>query len=120
MWVAVVGVRAQENVSPVTTETEVKRVVQRDGKWFVETVYTRRVLEPLTTEMLFKVDEDAREDEQLEEQIKRADEEKRRKKAEQAERNRLLRQALRNGYVPEVKTLEEQKKVEEIRKRIGG
>jgi len=113
-------VNAQTSAAPPQNSVvEVKRVVQVNGKWYVETITTTRVFEPLTTEMLMKVDKDSSEDAELDNQIKAADDAKKQKKAEQAERNRLLRQALRNGYVPEVNTLEDQKRIDAIKKRLG-
>jgi hypothetical protein len=114
----VTGVYCQ-TVVPESKVLSVRKVVKVGVKFYVETTSTTTTYSELTTEQLLGVERDTEDVKRDEEEVDRVEKLKKERQAERVERNRLLREAIRRGYVPEVRTLEEAKKVEDIRKRLG-
>lgn len=104
---------------PAESDVTVKRVVKVGDKWYVETNRTTKTYQELTPDMLLEVQKEDQELAADDAEKKRVADEAAKKKLERAERNKLLKDALKKGYVPEVRTLEEQEKIDKIKKKLG-
>lgn len=106
-------------LDPQPQTVTVKKIVKIGEKFYIETSQTTKNYQTLTKELLFDVEND-------EINLIREDEEKQRiielniqKKEDRIERNRLLKDAIKKGYIPEAATLEEIEKIEKIKTKIG-
>lgn len=103
---------------PENKVLSVKKVVKVGGRFYVEESTTTINYTELTTEMLLEVEKEPSDDANDEAEKKRAEDEAKNRKAERQERNKLLKDALKRGYEPEVKTLEEKERVNKIKEKL--
>lgn len=103
---------------PESKVLTVKKVVKLGEKFYIETTSTTKTYVEMTTEQVLGVDRDTEDDKIDQAEIDRAERLKKERQAERLERNRFLREAMRQGYVPQARTVEEAKKIEAIRKRL--
>ena len=111
--------KAQTNVVPQSSSVTVKKVVKVGDKWYVETNTTTKAYAEVNTQMLLAVNEHDREAAQDSAELARAEALKKEKQTDRAERNKLLKDALKKGYVPEVNTIEDAKRLEAVKKKLG-
>lgn len=103
---------------PESKTITVKKVVKIGTKFYIEESQTTTNYVELTTEKLLVVENDDKELESDEQEKKRISDENLRRKNERIERNKLLKDAIKKGFEPEVKTIEEKERVEKIKAKI--
>lgn len=103
---------------PESKVLSVKKVVKVGTRFFIETTSTTTSYVELTTEQLLGVEMDDEEVKRDEEEVDRVEKLKKERQAERIERNRLLRDALRRGYEPEVRTLEDVKRINDLKRKL--
>lgn len=108
----------QTTKEPESKTITVKKVVKIGTKFYIEESQTTTNYVELTTEKLLAVENDDKELESDEQEKKRISDETLRRKNERIERNKLLKDAIKKGFEPEVKTIEEKKHVEKIKAKI--
>ena len=116
IWFA--SVSFAQTAPPQGSTVTVKKVVKVGVKWYVETNTTTKSFSEITTQMLLGVENDTEEAARDSAEVARAEVLKKEKHAERVERNRLLKDALKKGYVPEIRTLEEKNKVDALKSRV--
>ena len=97
----------------------VKKVVKFGPKFYIETSQTTTNYQELKTELLLAVKDDENEELRDEEEKNRALNLAKEKKAERLEKNKLLKDALKKGYEPEIRTIEEKEKIDKIKEKIN-
>lgn len=112
-------VTAQTANVPQPSSVTVKKILKVGGKWYVETNTTTKAYAEVNTQMLLAVNEHEREAAQDSTELARAEALKKEKQADRIERNKLLKDALKKGYVPQVNTIEDVKRVDAVKKKLG-
>lgn len=104
---------------PENKTLTVKKVVKVGDKFYIETSQTTTNYQELKTELLLGVENDENEELRDEEEKNRALDLAKQKKSERLEKNKLLKDALKKGYNPEIRTLEEKEKIDKIKAKIN-
>lgn len=104
---------------PENKTLTVKKVVKVGDKFYIETSQTTTNYQELKTELLLGVENDENEELRDEEEKNRALDLAKQKKTERLEKNKLLKDALKKGYNPEIRTLEEKEKIDKIKAKIN-
>ena len=113
-----ISLKAQTN-EPQSKVLTVKKVVKVGTKFYIEESTTTTNYKELTADLLFETERDSQDElNDKAEELKVAELSKQ-KKAERLERNKLLKDALKKGYEPEIKTLEEKQRVDKIKAKIN-
>lgn len=104
---------------PENKNITVKKVVKVGEKFYIETSQTTTTYQELKTELILGVENDKNEELRDEEEKNRVLNLVKEKKAERLEKNKLLKDALKKGYEPEIRTLEEKEMVDKIKAKIN-
>lgn len=105
--------------APTTVSTSIKKTVQIDGKWYIETTDTYKSYTELNLQLLLKVEDEDQQSKQDDDEVLRIQAQRDKKKAERIEHNKLLREAIRKGYKPEATTIQELEKIKKINAKLG-
>lgn len=97
----------------------VKKVVKVGAKFYIEESTTTTNYKELTTDVLFEAEKDTQDELTDKAEELRAIELSKQKKAERQERNKLLKDALKKGYEPDIRTLEEKERIDKIKSKIN-
>jgi hypothetical protein len=99
-------------------EVITKKVVKTGTKFFIETKTVKTELLAIDFDVIFLVENDSLNDAQDLVYIDQVKKERDKLKAERQERNKLLKDALKAGYEPDIKTPEQKKRVDAIKSRL--
>jgi hypothetical protein len=97
----------------------VKKVVKVGAKFYIEESTTTTNYKELTSDLLLETERDSQDELNDKAEELRAIELSKQKKAERSERNKLLKDALKKGYGPEIRTLEEKERIDKIKSKIN-
>ncbi|MBK9511246.1 MAG: hypothetical protein IPO04_18235 [Cytophagaceae bacterium] len=97
----------------------VKKVVKVGAKFYIEESTTTTNYKELTTDVLFEAERYTQDELTDKAEELRAIELSKQKKSERSERNKLLKDALKKGYGPEIRTLEEKERIDKIKSKIN-
>lgn len=97
----------------------VKKVVKVGAKFYIEESTTTTNYIELTSDLLLETERDSQYELNDKAEELRAIELSKQKKAERSERNKLLKDALKKGYEPEIRTLEEKERIDKIKSKIN-
>lgn len=97
----------------------VKKVVKVGAKFYIEESTTTTNYKELTSDVLFEAEKDTQDELTDKAEELRAIELSKQKKAERQERNKLLKDALKKGYEPDIRTLEEKERIDKIKSKIN-
>jgi len=106
-------------LEPQSKVLTVKKVVKVGAKFYIEESTTTTNYKELTTDVLFEAERDTQDELNDKAEELRAIELSKQKKAERSERNKLLKDALKKGYGPEIRTLEEKERIDKIKSKIN-
>ena len=104
--------------TPAATEVVTKKVIKTGTKYFIETITLKTELLAIDFDVLFLVENDSLNDAQDLVYIDQVKKERDKLKAQRQERNKLLKDALKAGYEPEIKTPEQKKRVDAVKARL--
>ncbi|MBK9936673.1 MAG: hypothetical protein IPP61_00420 [Cytophagaceae bacterium] len=96
-----------------------KKVVKVGAKFYIEESTTTTNYKELTSDLLLETERDSQDELNDKAEELRAIELSKQKKAERSERNKLLKDALKKGYGPEIRTLEEKERIDKIKSKIN-
>ena len=113
-----ISLKAQTN-EPQSKILTVKKVVKIGTKFYIEESTTITNYKELTADLLFETERDTQDELNDKAEELKAAELSKQKKAERIERNKLLKDALKKGYEPDVKTFEEKQRVDKIKTKIN-
>ena len=97
----------------------VKKVVKVGAKFYIEESTTTTNYKELTSDLLLETERDSQDELNDKAEELRAIELSKQKKAERQERNKLLKDALKKGYEPDIRTLEEKERIDKIKSKIN-
>lgn len=113
-----VSLKAQTD-EPQSKVLTVKKVVKVGTKFYIEESTTTTYYKELTADLLFETEKYSQDELNDKAEELKAAELSKQKKAERLERNKLLKDALKKGYEPDVRTLEEKQRVDKIKAKIN-
>lgn len=106
-------------LEPQSKVLTVKKVVKVGAKFYIEESTTTTNYKELTSDLLLETERDSQDELNDKAEELRAIELSKQKKAERSERNKLLKDALKKGYGPEIRTLEEKERIDKIKSKIN-
>ena len=106
-------------LEPQSKVLTVKKVVKVGAKFYIEESTTTTNYKELKTDVLFEAEKDTQDELTDKAEELRAIELSKQKKAERQERNKLLKDALKKGYEPDIRTLEEKERIDKIKSKIN-
>lgn len=105
--------------TPENSSISSKKIVKIANKYYIETTITTKNYFEVTTDFVLNIDQDDDESKREDEELKKKQAEILAKKNERQERNKLIKQAYKQGFKPEVKTLEDQGKIKKINSNLS-